>query len=134
MTRRRFLRTASTWGGIILSLVPFFFFVSKRRIRPPTEVRIRKKLRPGEFLVEPDFVLFATDGALTAVSRRCTHLGCTIQYLEAEKGFLCPCHQSRFTWDGKYVSGPAKKDLARYDVRESEEGDGYLVLVPRGGA
>ncbi|MBW1967790.1 MAG: Rieske 2Fe-2S domain-containing protein, partial [Deltaproteobacteria bacterium] len=83
-----------------------YAFVAKKRFRPPTEVRLRRKLKSGEFLLEPRFALFETDQGPLAVSRSCTHLGCIVNYRETDREFLCPCHQSRFTWDGKYLAGP----------------------------
>jgi Rieske Fe-S protein len=83
-------------------------------------------------LLEPQFAFFETDQGPLAVSRSCTHLGCIINYREADREFLCPCHQSRFTWDGKYLSGPADKDLPKFHVKVLEEEEGYVVQIPRG--
>jgi len=133
MTRRGFLREIVRCGGLLVAAVPFVAFVTARRNRPPLEVRIQKEIRPGGHVVEPDFVLFETGSGPLAVSRRCTHLGCTLQYRDEEKAFLCPCHGSRFAQDGRYLSGPARKDLACYEVEPLADGGGFVVLVPRGG-
>jgi glycine/D-amino acid oxidase-like deaminating enzyme/nitrite reductase/ring-hydroxylating ferredoxin subunit len=45
------------------------------------------------------------------VSAECTHLQCTIKWNGEEKSWDCPCHGSRFTYDGKVLNGPANKDL-----------------------
>jgi Rieske Fe-S protein len=50
-------------------------------------------------------------GELTAVSARCTHFGCHVQWNEAEACWDCPCHGSRFTAMGAVLSGPAVKAL-----------------------
>ncbi|NDY43448.1 Rieske 2Fe-2S domain-containing protein [Dissulfurirhabdus thermomarina] len=131
MTRRDWLKRAAGWALGVLGLYPFAAFVTTDRVRPPRTVRIRKELKPGQYLLEPDFCLFETEAGPMAVSRRCPHLGCRITYHPVERGFICPCHQSRFTWDGRYVSGPAKKDLPRLGVRRLEDG-GYAVVIPRG--
>ena len=47
----------------------------------------------------------------------CTHLGCAFRYEDERKNFLCPCHMSEFTLDGKVLSGPAPRPLDRYEVR-----------------
>jgi glycine/D-amino acid oxidase-like deaminating enzyme/nitrite reductase/ring-hydroxylating ferredoxin subunit len=57
-------------------------------------------------------------GKLFAYQGSCTHLGCPLEYNAAEKSFDCRCHGSRFGVDGQVLSGPAKKPLARVDVRE----------------
>jgi Rieske Fe-S protein len=51
------------------------------------------------------------DGALHAVSLRCTHLGCLVSFNSAERSWDCPCHGSRFTADGRMLDGPAVRDL-----------------------
>jgi len=51
-------------------------------------------------------------GELHAVSRVCTHVGCVVQWNNAERSWDCPCHGSRFDIDGGLLQGPAVKDLA----------------------
>ncbi len=47
------------------------------------------------------------DGSLVAVSTRCTHLGCQVNFNSAERSWDCPCHGSRFAPDGSVLEGPA---------------------------
>jgi nitrite reductase/ring-hydroxylating ferredoxin subunit len=51
------------------------------------------------------------DGALHAVSLRCTHLGCLLRFNGAERSWDCPCHGSRFDVDGNVLEGPAVRPL-----------------------
>lgn len=55
------------------------------------------------------------DGKLEAVSARCTHLGCQVNWNPAERSWDCPCHGSRFATDGEVLQGPAVHPLARRD-------------------
>jgi glycine/D-amino acid oxidase-like deaminating enzyme/nitrite reductase/ring-hydroxylating ferredoxin subunit len=48
------------------------------------------------------------------VSATCTHLGCTIKWNNAEKSWDCPCHGSRFSYEGKILNGPANKNLEHH--------------------
>jgi len=58
------------------------------------------------------------DGALHAVSLRCTHLGCLLHFNAAETSWDCPCHGSRFDVDGGVLQGPAVEPLERREVRQ----------------
>lgn len=60
-------------------------------------------------------------GALT-MSWRCTHLGCTVPWVEAEENFHCPCHGSIFDKKGQVLAGPAPRPLDLYPSQiESDE-------------
>ena len=58
------------------------------------------------------------DGSLVAVSTRCTHLGCQVNWNTAERSWDCPCHGSRFAPEGDVLQGPAVHPLARKTVEE----------------
>jgi glycine/D-amino acid oxidase-like deaminating enzyme/nitrite reductase/ring-hydroxylating ferredoxin subunit len=62
-------------------------------------------------------------GTLHAVNPTCTHLGCALHWNRAETSWDCPCHGSRFSYDGEVLEGPAVRDLDRVDVDESEPTD-----------
>lgn len=75
----------------------------------------------GNFFGAGDRVFAAIPGTSEALSLRCTHQGCTVQ-MQADGGFVCPCHGSRFDAEGRVLSPPARRDLARYRVlQETDE-------------
>jgi glycine/D-amino acid oxidase-like deaminating enzyme/nitrite reductase/ring-hydroxylating ferredoxin subunit len=52
-------------------------------------------------------------GTKHVLSARCPHLGCLVAWSEADKGWECPCHGSRFTAEGELLQGPATTGLER---------------------
>jgi Rieske Fe-S protein len=70
-----------------------------------------------------------SDPAVGAVSRRCTHQGCTIGLPTSPGGVLaCPCHGSEFSVSGAVVSPPASASLPSYPA--TIEGNEVVVTVP----
>jgi cytochrome b6-f complex iron-sulfur subunit len=65
----------------------------------------------GEF-----YIVRLDDGGLLALSCKCTHLGCTVPWIEKEKKFLCPCHASAFDITGNVINSPATRSLDIFPV------------------
>jgi thiosulfate dehydrogenase [quinone] large subunit len=65
---------------------------------------------------DPAWVLQLTEGQFTALNATCPHAGCAVDFVSASAGFLCPCHQSRFTAAGKLISGQATRGLTSIPV------------------
>ncbi|MEO6722594.1 MAG: FAD-dependent oxidoreductase [Ferruginibacter sp.] len=57
-------------------------------------------------------------GVLHAVNSACTHIKCTVGWNAAEGSWDCPCHGSRFSYDGEVLTAPAQKDLQKVDINE----------------
>lgn len=57
------------------------------------------------------------DGGFLAVSRECTHLGCTVPWNAERREFMCPCHASSFDITGRVLSPPAPRALDLHPVR-----------------
>ena len=64
-----------------------------------------------------------------ALLSTCTHLGCTPNWLSAEKKFKCPCHGSGFRPTGINFEGPAPRPLERTRIVLAEDGQ---ILVDKG--
>jgi cytochrome b6-f complex iron-sulfur subunit len=56
------------------------------------------------------------DGGFLALSRKCTHLGCTVPWDSEGNIFLCPCHSSAFDRTGEVISPPAPRALDLHPV------------------
>ncbi|MEX1229541.1 MAG: FAD-dependent oxidoreductase [Planctomycetaceae bacterium] len=57
-------------------------------------------------------------GAMHAFSPVCPHMGCHVQWNEAEKTWDCPCHGGRFSALGERLYGPPVGDLKRQPLGE----------------
>lgn len=53
---------------------------------------------------------------LYVVDITCTHMGCELSWNSAENTWDCPCHGSRFSFDGSVIEGPAKERLKTIDL------------------
>jgi cytochrome b6-f complex iron-sulfur subunit len=56
------------------------------------------------------------DGGFLALYRKCTHLGCSIVWEQADKQFMCPCHASAFDATGDVANPPAPCALDIFPV------------------
>ena len=105
-------RQNSQWveAGDVASLAP----------NQPVEMVFRRNRVDGWKVVSEKgtaWVVKNPDQSVTAFGPQCTHLGCAYHWTEAGSGFLCPCHTSLFSIDGKVLSGPAPRPLDRYDTK-----------------
>ncbi len=46
-----------------------------------------------------------------AIKPICTHLGCTVEWRQDKKRFICPCHGSAYDNLGRVIHGPARDSL-----------------------
>jgi cytochrome b6-f complex iron-sulfur subunit len=53
---------------------------------------------------------------------KCTHLGCTPNWIEGENKFKCPCHGSGYDMEGRNFEGPAPRPMDRAHVELDAEG------------
>ena len=61
------------------------------------------------------------DGKLQCFSCVCPHLGCTINYEDRSKLFVCPCHASSFKLDGERNNEIPPRSMDPLDVRVNEK-------------
>jgi cytochrome b6-f complex iron-sulfur subunit len=63
---------------------------------------------------------------LHALSAKCTHEGCTVQYVPGDSVIWCACHNGRFDLDGRVLAGPPPRPLEKYTC--TRETDGAVVV------
>jgi menaquinol-cytochrome c reductase iron-sulfur subunit len=102
--------------------------ISKLEPGSPLEVVFRRNRVDGwRILSEKStaWVVKTPDSSVIAYGPQCTHLGCAYHWDDQKHNFLCPCHTSTFSMDGKVLSGPAPRPLDRYEVKVD---NGKLLL------
>jgi Rieske Fe-S protein len=62
------------------------------------------------------------NGKLHLIDTTCTHMGCDLNWNDAEKSWDCPCHGSRFTYEDDIIEGPAINTL-QHDSHEHNKID-----------
>jgi nitrite reductase/ring-hydroxylating ferredoxin subunit len=125
---RRVLLGRLLRGAVWLPFVSAFAMLVERTGigRPPRQVRVSPDFRDG-FVFAGDVVVHEGDaGRVSALSTRCTHLGCRIGRVD-EGLLVCSCHGSRFHADGRVATGPAATPLEALTVTADPD-TGALVV------
>ena len=138
ISRGKFISILSLgWFAFIAGLGGFFtalgrMFFPNVSFEPPMEFKIgyaddfeigKVDLR---FKKQYNVWIVRNKESIYALSTVCTHLGCTPNWLEAEKKFKCPCHGSGFRSSGVNFEGPAPRPLERFRIFLA--GDGQIMV------
>jgi len=94
--------------------------VAKMTPHSPVEMVFRRNRIDGWRILSEKSTAWAVkqdNGEVVAFAPQCTHLGCAYHWDDPKKQFLCPCHTSVFSIDGKVVSGPAPRALDRFEAK-----------------
>jgi len=70
-----------------------------------------------EFPAGRFFLVRSQEGGFLAVYRRCTHLGCSVNWQADQNRFFCPCHASSFDVHGDVENPPAPRALDTFPVQ-----------------
>lgn|SRR5271157_1714865 len=112
-------------GGILR------FLAAQTEPAPQTDFDLGLETRyaPGSRTVFPQIpaILIRTPDGFLALSLVCTHLGCTVA--SQPDGLTCPCHGSRFDWNGKVTHGPAVQPLSRLRVDITSDGGIHVHIA-----
>lgn len=118
------------------------FVMSVRSVVPNALYEMPRKVKvgdPEQFAVGPTFLkdqrvfIFREAKTFHCLSAVCTHLGCTVQLVRADKQaggeieFHCPCHGSKYKSDGTNYAGPAPRPLDYFKLERAPD-DGRLVV------
>ena len=86
---------------------------------PPLKIEGAERVMSGSFLYfsyptakDPAVLVRAHDGEYLAYSRKCAHLGCSVDFDPQRRCFKCPCHQGAYDLRTGYVMyGPPPRPL-----------------------
>lgn len=138
-TRRQFLNRVFAAGAALLT--GYLVYPVVRFLTPPplalgevgkvlvatTDEMKLNSAKFFKFLDRPAVLVRLPDGNYKALSAKCTHMGCTVQFEPSGDFFLCECHGSEFNINGGVLRGPATLPLPQYVVTIS--GDKIFVSV-----
>jgi len=147
LSRREFLTrgiTAAGWGSFAIvlgagTLETVKFFFPRVLYQPPSTFRIGTPesflSRKGEvdtygvifvderWKPEHRFFIVRAQDRIYALTARCAHLGCTVNWFGGLNIFKCPCHGSEYHSNGRNFAGPAPRPLDRLGVSVGVSGD-----------
>ena len=137
VNRRRLLYLLG-WGfiGAFLTTVSgatIRFFFPRTIFEPPTRYTIGYPFQytsgVSERFKKQFRIWIVSEGdRLYVIEAKCTHLGCTPNWLAAEGKFKCPCHGSGYYKSGINFEGPTPRPLERFAISLAEDGQ---ILVDK---
>ena len=71
-------------------------------------------------------IVFEAGGELRALDAKCTHEGCTVQFVPGDSLLWCACHNGS-SFDGRVLSGPPPRPLVKW-VATREGNDVILTM------
>ena len=135
ISRRDFLKLSTNSllalaGGLgIACIIRFLGYKADPTQQSDFDIGPAENFRNGSrttFAHIPALVIHDEKG-LRAISLTCTHLGCLIE--ERSFGFECPCHSSRFGPDGTLLKGPARNNLKKLRIEQTEDGNLHVFTA-----
>ncbi|MCL4368683.1 MAG: ubiquinol-cytochrome c reductase iron-sulfur subunit [Actinobacteria bacterium] len=128
LTRRSFLTyllgLAGALGlaGLLAPIIRYAYPVVTATVAAKLKVADLASLQPlgdavyFDYQDSPSALILLSDGTPKAFSLVCTHFGCIVKWIPADKDFFCPCHAGKFAPDGKVISGPPPRPLTELKV------------------
>ncbi|GLV53467.1 (2Fe-2S) ferredoxin [Dictyobacter sp. S3.2.2.5] len=72
------------------------------------------------------------NASITALSAACTHMGCIVQWNDADRSFHCPCHSAIFAETGIHQNLNYRYELPPLPQLQTKvEGGNVYVMVPQ---
>jgi Rieske Fe-S protein len=102
---------------------------------PPLKIEGAERVMPGSFLYftyptanDLAVLVRAHDGECLAYSRKCAHLGCSVDFDQQRRCLRCPCHQGAYDPRTGYVMfGPPPRPLDQIVLQVRAGGEVWAV-------
>ena len=110
---------------------------------PPLKIEGAERVMPGSYLYfnypkadSPAVLVRTVDGQYLAFSRKCAHLGCSVDFDTARRCLVCPCHRGVYdARNGYAMYGPPPKPLDQIILQVRAGGEVWAVgKLPSGDA
>ncbi len=138
-SRRDFLALlgrGALWATAGVTVVALLRYLSFNEPTPPQVFVLDKPdaypLNSTTSVAEGHAFIKHDEHGLYAINATCTHLGCLVK--QAQAGFECPCHGSRYAASGAVINGPATLPLNYSALSINSEGKVMLDLSQTVGA
>ncbi len=126
-SRREALRRLGWIGvGVFLAanvVASLRFFFPRVLFEPPARFKVGRPYEYAMGTVSAQYkaksrvwIVRKQNGQFFCLHARCTHLGCTPNWLSTQNKFKCPCHGSGFYSSGDNFEGPAPRPLDRFKM------------------
>ncbi|MBM3906559.1 MAG: Rieske (2Fe-2S) protein [Gemmatimonadetes bacterium] len=132
IARRAFLRDVGAFTAALVAtgLAPSAALGAATPIRALSreraEVRYPIPAKDGvRFDDENEVIVVRNVGKVYAFALSCPHQNTALKADPAGTGFYCTKHESRYRWDGQFVSGRATRNMDRLKIRR----DGNAIVV-----
>jgi Rieske Fe-S protein len=108
---------------------------------PPLKIEGAERLMPGSSLYfnypksnDAAVLVRTSDGEYLAFSRKCAHLGCSIDFDKTQRCLVCPCHRGAYDLrTGCVIYGPPPRPLDQIVLQLRGGGEIWAVGKAAGG-
>ena len=127
-SRRRFLQALPiVAGAVMVGCRPSYSdpasWVAIGKMKDFPKGSVKRVTLPPALGSQVIFVNHQASGTLLALSARCTHHGCIVDWDQADHLFVCPCHHGQFDPTGKNIAGPPPSPLPAYTTKVDNKGN-----------
>ena len=127
ISRRKLFKQLALSFTIPTSLLWYFGIRRKIETTRKQRVVIPNNLSDGISFID-NIIINKTSSNITVFSSKCSHLGCKINSSSNDK-LVCPCHGSKFNFDGIPENGPATIPLNKLEIIKDKSTGELVVYV-----